>query len=419
MMRVKQSAPVAITGLGLITSLGVGVEDNWSRACAGVSGAAQIDRFATTGLRTTIAATVRDVKAAQFTVPQFCHDLSLLVVEEAIAQANIGFRGAFPGPLFLAVPPFELEWPSRLELAAESQASAPTLESLLEQAATGRFRSIDSICHHASVAMRLKERFGTQGSPVSLNTACASGATALQLGVEAIRRGDTETVLCVGADAVSVENLVRFSLLSALSTRNDRPAEASRPFSRDRDGFVMGEGAAALVLESLPAARARGARILAVLTGLGESVDPFHRTRSDPAGQAIATCIERAIYDAGLEPSMIDYVNAHGTSTPENDRCEYLALARVMKEHVARIAMSSNKSMIGHTISAAGIVEAVFSVLTLLGQRLPPTINYHQPDPDIAVDVVPNKSRDATVRRIVSNSFGFGGQNVSLVIEAA
>jgi 3-oxoacyl-[acyl-carrier-protein] synthase II len=417
-MQTGQSAPVAITGLGLVTSLGVGIGDNWSGICAGRSGVTQIDRFATAGLKTTIAATVRDLKADPFAVPQVCNDLAQLVIEEALVQAQIGGRGTFPGPLFLAVTPFELEWPGRLELAAASAADAPTMENLLQQAATGRFRAIDAACHHASLALRLKDKFGTQGSPVSLNTACASGATALQLGVEAIRRGDTQAALCVGADAVGLENLVRFSLLSALSTRNDRPTEASRPFSKDRDGFVMGEGAAAVVLESVAAARARGAKILALLTGLGESVDRFHRTRGDPAGQAIATCMTRAIGDAGLEPGMIDYVNAHGTSTPENDRCEFLALASVMQEHVARIAISSNKSMIGHTVSAAGIIEAAFSVLTLLAQRLPPTINYQTPDPDIAIDVVPNTFRDAKVQRVLSNSFGFGGQNVSLIFEA-
>jgi len=240
----------------------------------------------------------------------------------------------------------------------------------------------------------------------------------LQLGAEAIRRGETDAALCVGSDGgVNVETLIRFSLLSALSTRNDPPAQASRPFSKDRDGFVMGEGAAALVLESVASARVRGARILALLTGLGESVDPFHRTRGNPDGGPVAASMMRAIADAGIAPDAIDYVNAHGTSTPENDRAECLALSNVMGAHVRRLAVSSNKSMIGHTLSAAGAIEAAFTVLTLQHQRLPPTINYREPDPEIPLDVVPDVARDAAVHRALSNSFGFGGQNVSLVIE--
>jgi 3-oxoacyl-[acyl-carrier-protein] synthase II len=241
----------------------------------------------------------------------------------------------------------------------------------------------------------------------------------LQLGVEAIRRGDTQAALCVGTDApVNFEALIRFSLLSALSTRNDPPSRASKPFSKDRDGFVIGEGAAALVLENVDAARARGATILGLITGIGESVDPFHRTRANPDGKPIAACIAQAIADAGISAHEIDYVNAHGTSTPENDMTEYLALSTIMGERVRRVAVSSNKSMIGHTLSAAGAIEAVFTVLTLQHQRLPPTINYFEPDPDIPLDVVPNVARDATIRRALSNSFGFGGQNVSLLIEA-
>lgn len=413
----RRSDAVAITGLGLVTSLGIGKSQNWEQLCAGKSGVSRIKRFSTTGLRTTIAATVRDVAVDPFTMPEFCHELARLAVEEAVTQAGAGSHGLFPGPLFLAVPPFELEWPQRLKLAAACSTATPALDDLLRQASAGGFREIDARCQHGSVALRLKQTFGTLGSPISLNTACASGATALQLGAEAIRRGETEAALCVGADAVNVENLIRFSLLSALSTRNDFPAEASRPFSKDRDGFVMGEGAAALVVESIASAKARGAKVLALLTGLGESVDPFHRTRGDPTGGPVATCMMRAIADAGLEAGAIDYVNAHGTSTPENDKSEFVALARVMGEHIARIAVSSNKSMIGHTISAAGAIEAVFSVLTLLHQRLPPTINYRQPDPEIRLDVVANVARDAKVQRIISNSFGFGGQNVSLVLE--
>jgi 3-oxoacyl-[acyl-carrier-protein] synthase II len=267
------------------------------------------------------------------------------------------------------------------------------------------------------VAGHLADRLGTKGSPISVSTACASGASAIQLGVEAIRRQETSAALCIGTDgSVNPEALVRFSLLSALSTANDPPEAAAKPFSKNRDGFVMAEGAAALVLESYEAATARGAEILGVISGCGEMADSFHRTRSSPDGKPIIGCIRNALADAALEPDDIDYVNPHGTGTPENDKMEYLGIATVFGERASEIPVSSNKSMIGHTLSAAGTVEAVFTLLTLRHQRLPPTINYHVPDPAIPLDVVPNVARDAKVRHALSSSFGFGGQNVCLVM---
>jgi 3-oxoacyl-[acyl-carrier-protein] synthase II len=268
-----------------------------------------------------------------------------------------------------------------------------------------------------SVAENLAERFGTKGSPISLSTACASGASAIQLGVEAIRRGETGVALCVATDgSVNPEALIRFSLLSALSTSNDPPQRAAKPFSKNRDGFVMAEGAGALVLESLRHAKDRGARILGVIEGCGEMADSFHRTRSSPDGRPIIGCIRNAIADAGLSPDDIDYVNPHGTGTSENDKMEYLGVSTVFGDRANRVPVSSNKSMIGHTLSAAGAVEAVFTLLTMEHQRIPPTINYEIPDPAIPLDVVPSKARDASVRYALSNSFGFGGQNVCLVM---
>jgi 3-oxoacyl-[acyl-carrier-protein] synthase II len=263
----------------------------------------------------------------------------------------------------------------------------------------------------------LADKYGTKGSPISLSTACASGASAIQLGVEAIRRGETDAALCVATDgSVNPEALIRFSLLSALSTRNDSPHAAVRPFAKNRDGFVMAEGAGALVLESYEAATARGAKILGVLAGCGELADSFHRTRSSPDGKPIIGCVRNALSDAGIVPGQIDYINAHGTGTPENDKMEYLGISTVFGEQTGRVPVSSNKSMVGHTLSAAGAVEAVFSLLTLEHQRIPPTINYDVPDPTIPFDVVPNKARDDRVTAVMSNSFGFGGQNASLIL---
>jgi 3-oxoacyl-[acyl-carrier-protein] synthase II len=252
-----------------------------------------------------------------------------------------------------------------------------------------------------------------------VTTACASGATAIQLAVEAIRRGDTEAALSIGADCtVNNENVIRFNLLSALSAANEVPEEASKPFSGNRDGFVFSEGAAALVLEDYDAAMARGARIHAIVRGVAEQADDFHRTRSKPDGSAIIGAIRRTIEDSGLAPEEIDYINAHGTSTPENDKMEAMSLEAVFGPKIRGIPISSNKSMIGHTITAAGAIEAVFSIETIESGTIPPTINYKVPDPAIVLDVVPNVARQAPVTSVLSNSFGFGGQNACLVITA-
>jgi 3-oxoacyl-[acyl-carrier-protein] synthase II len=342
--------------------------------------------------------------------------------EEALAMAGLG-GGAFPGPLCLGMPPVELEWPQRFDLARRCDNQGGTLRYPdLAAAAAGRGDLFEGFLF-GGVAERLADRFGTRGAPVSITTACATGASAIQLGVEAIQRGEAAAALCIGADgSVQPEALIRFSLLSALSTRNEDPTKASRPFEKTRDGFVMSEGAAALVLESLESARARGATVLGLVLGCGERADSFHRTRSNPDGGAIIGAMRAAIADAGLSPADIDYVNAHGTGTPENDKMETLGMLAVFGEGQGGKGpppISSNKSMFGHTQSAAGAVEAVFSLLALRDQVLPPTINHATPDPAIPLDVVPNAARRAPVRRVLSNSFGFGGQNVCLVLGAA
>jgi 3-oxoacyl-[acyl-carrier-protein] synthase II len=412
---------VVVTGMGVLTSLGQGQADNWKALTSGVSGIRRISRFPIDGLRTTIAGTVDFVTVPEPSAPALSERLAELVIDEAIAEAAIGRAGDFPGPLFLAVPPVEMEWPQRFALAAASGANdAVTYDDLIRAASSGSFGSYYRRFLFGSVGENLAERFGTKGSPVATSTACASGGTAIQLGAEAIRRGETDAALVVGTDcSVNPESLVRFSLLSALSTRNDPPASASRPFSKDREGFVMAEGAGALVLESLASARARGATVLGVVEGCGEVADGFHRTRSSPDGKPIIACMRNALADAGVAPDTVDYINAHGTGTPENDKMEWIGVSGVFGERAGSIPMSSNKSMIGHSLTAAGAVEAIFTVLTIRNGLLPPTINYDIPDPALPVDCVPNVARAATVRRAISNSFGFGGQNVCLVLRAA
>ncbi len=418
-MKDRHGRPVVVvTGMGVVTSLGQGKDDNWAKLTAGQSGIHTINRFPIDGLRTTIAGTVDFVPFDN--APDLTTKMAALAGDEAVAEAKIGEAGRFPGPLFLGMPPVELEWPQRQDLArASGKASDITYTDILKGAAARDFSAMQTRFLFGSVGDELSDRFGTEGAPISISTACATGATAIQLAVEAIRRGETEAALVVSADgSANQESLVRFSLLSALSTRNGDPTAAARPFSKDRDGFVMAEGAGALVLESYDHAKARGATILGVVEGCGEMADSFHRTRSSPDGAPIIGCIRNALDDAGVTPADVQYVNAHGTSTPENDKMEYVGLAAVFGDHLATIAVSSNKSMIGHTLSAAGAIEAVFTLMTIRNGVIPPTINHAEADPAIRMDVVPNKAREAKVMRAISNSFGFGGQNVCLVLAA-
>ncbi|MFL5201128.1 MAG: beta-ketoacyl-ACP synthase, partial [Microvirga sp.] len=405
-LRDNQGRPlVAVTGMGTVTSLGQGKDDTWAALTAGKSGIHRINRFPTEGLRTTIAGTIDSVDVEPFCAPMLSERLAMLAAEEAVGQSGLA-QEDFPGALFIAVPPVEMEWPQREALAkASGQEGDVTYKDLLKAAASGEFKPWHDLFIFGTVADRVADRFGTRGSPISLSTACSSGATAIQLGVEAIRRGETDAALCIGTDgSVNPESLIRFSLLSALSTQNENPEGASKPFSKNRDGFVMGEGGAALVLENAESAKARGAKILGYVLGCGEKGDGFHRTRSSPDGMPAITAIRQALEDAGVVPEDIDYINAHGTSTPENDKMEAMSCTAVFGERMANLPISSNKSMIGHTLTAAGAVEAVMSLLTLATGRIPPTINYQVPDPAIPLDVVPNVARDAKVNYVLSNS---------------
>jgi len=411
---------VVVTGIGIVTSLGEGNADNWRRLTAGESGISRISRFPTEGLRTQIAGTIDWVADEPFFAPVHSINLAKKSAHEAVAQSGIGTLGKFPGPLFVANSPAETNWDQRMIVYAGSAgANSRGYDRLLKNVRAGDFSRYYQLFQFASIAEHLADEFGTRGQPISLTTACASGATSVQLGVEAIRRGDTDAALCVGTDGgICEEMVVRFNLLSALSTQNDDPQGASKPFSKSRDGFVMAEGSATLVLESYEAAKARGAKILGVVRGTGERADTFHRTRSTPDGSAIIDTITRSMADAGMTPADIDCINAHGTSTPENDKMEYLSLAAALGDELANTPISSNKSMIGHTLSAAGTIEAAISLLTIQEGVIPPTINCVEQDPNILMDVVPNVKRVKPVSSVMSNSFGFGGQNVCLIFSA-
>ncbi|WP_421989856.1 beta-ketoacyl synthase N-terminal-like domain-containing protein [Roseococcus sp.] len=400
---------IAVTGIGLVTALGSGAGTNWAALAAGTSGIRHITRFDTTGMRATIAACVDfpEDEERNFTTAARVERLARLAIAEALAQS--GLQAPFGGPLAIGMPPVEIEWPQRSamdadtypELLAKAPGSLPFYEEFL----------------FGGASARLAERFGTTGVPQVVTTACASGGSAIQLAIEAIRRGETRKVIAAGADAsLQPETLIRFGLLQALSTRNDDPQAASRPFSLTRDGFVMGDGAGALILEEEAHALERGATILGYVLGAGEAADTFHRTRSTPDGSAIVRCMQRALDDAGLAPSDIGYINAHGTSTPENDKMEAQAVRMLFGETPPPI--SSTKSMIGHTLSAAGAIEAAICLLALREQALPPTINQEDVDPELGLDTIP-VSRPHRFRAALSNSFGFGGQNVSVILGAA
>ncbi|WP_336277113.1 beta-ketoacyl-ACP synthase [Bartonella sp. CB178] len=410
---------VAITGTGVVTSLGQGKYENWKKLINGVSGIHKITRFPVEGLSTRIAGTIDFLKESSLGASVLSEKLADLAAKEALEQAVLN-EESFDGPLFLAAPPIELEWESRFSLSQEGGFdNEPSYEQILEVCRNKLHETLFETTQFGAIAEKLQKKFGTKGIPVTLSTACASGATAIQLGVEAIRRGETNRALTIATDgSVSAESLIRFSLLSALSTQNDPAEKAAKPFSYDRDGFVMAEGSGALVLESLKSALDRGATILGILAGCGETADDFHRTRSKPDASPAIESVRKALNDAKMDINEIDYINAHGTSTPENEKMEYLALSTVFGSVLEHIPISSNKSMIGHTLTAAGAIEAIFSLLTIQSGILPPTINYDNPDPAIPLDVVPNCSRKAHVNAVLSNSFGFGGQNTSLVITA-
>jgi len=406
---------VAITGIGVVTSLGIGTVDNWSRLSAGQSGIRTITRFPTEGLRSTIAGTVDALRVEPYSAADLATAIAETAGREAIAQAGIGRSGAFPGRLIVATPPSELEWPHLCALhAAGDGATPPGYARLLAAARTGAFSGLARHVRFASIADRLQDLFGTRGEPLSICTACASGATTIQLGAEALRRGDLDAVLCIGTDAtVHPEGLIRFSLLSALSTRNEVPAKASRPFAKDRDGFVVAEGAGAVVIEDYDRAKARGAPILAELMGYGMTADAADMVNPSIDGASMA--MQMALQDAAVSPSDIDYINAHGTATTVNDLNETRAIKRVFGNAANKLSISSTKSMHGHCLGAGGGIEAVAAVKAIEEKFVPATVGLDEVDPECDLDYTPNVGRKREVNYAMSNSFAFGGLNAVLV----
>jgi 3-oxoacyl-[acyl-carrier-protein] synthase II len=405
---------VAVTGLGAVTPLGEDAGSTWEGMLAGRSGVGPITQFDADGYRTTIAAEVsgwepekhfdkREVRR----VDRFAQ-FFLVAVRQAMEQAGISYSD---------------DDPAATRAGVVVGAGFGGMGSFIDEIVTLTERGPDRVSPTGvprvipNMAAGLASIEHNLLGPVScVVTACSASANAIGDGAELIRRGAADVVIAGGSEAaITTFGIATFAQARALSTRNDDPQGASRPFDADRDGFVMGEGGAALVLEDMEQATARGATVLAELTGYGMSADAYHITLPRPGGTGAARAMVNAVEDAGLSPSRIGYINAHGTSTEANDSTETAAIRIAMGEAADSVPVSSTKSMTGHILGGAGAVEAIACILALRDQVLPPTINQETPDPDCDLDYVPNMKREATLEHAMSNSFGFGGHNVSLV----
>jgi 3-oxoacyl-[acyl-carrier-protein] synthase II len=405
---------VVVTGLGLVTPLGIGVEENWDNLCKGKSGIGPITRFDASKFKTRIAGEVKGFKAEDF-VPQKMIKRLDIFVHYALAAARMAVEQAQ-----LKITP-DLA-PQVGVISGCGLGGLTTLEathSILMNRGPDRISPFFIPMLIANMAPgQIAIEFGAKGPNISVETACAAGNHAIGDSFKVIQRGAAKAMICGGVEAVITPLAVSgFNAMRALSTRNDEPEKASRPFDRDRDGFVMAEGAGMMVLEDLEFALERGATILGEIVGYGLTADAYHMTAPSPDGDGAIRCMQMALEDAGLGPEDIQYINAHGTSTDLNDVSETLAIKAVFGEHSRKLAVSSTKSMTGHLLGGAGGVESVFTVLTLKEGVIPPTINLDNPDPECDLDYVPHMARKADLSAAMTNSFGFGGTNAVLIFK--
>jgi 3-oxoacyl-[acyl-carrier-protein] synthase II len=404
---------VVVTGLGVVTAVGSNVDTFWAALVAGRSGVGPITAYDASEQEVRIAAEVKDFDASLLLGRKEARrtdrftQFALVAAEQAVSDAGLVFQGngdhgrvsvligtGIGGLCTLLdnMDTFRQRGPRRV--------SALMVPMMMPNAAAGE----------------IAIRYGLHGLSMAMASACASGTNAIGEAAGRIRRGADDVVICGGSEAVLHPlALAAFANMGAVSRRNDAPERACRPFDAERDGFVAGEGAGMLILEELEHARARGARICAEVAGYGASCDAFHITAPDENGRGAVLAMCEALTDAGVGPSEIDYINAHGTSTEMNDRTETLAIHQVFGEHAGRLAVSSTKSMIGHALGAAGAIEAVVCAKSLETGVVHPTINYETPDPECDLDYVPNQAREIHPRAVLSNSFGFGGHNAALV----
>jgi len=408
---------VVVTGTGLITALGTGTEKSWQAMLAGKSGIAPITRFDVAKLDTRFAGEVKDFVPEQFIDRREVRRMDLFA-QYAVAAAEMAVKES--GLPIGADKPNGYQQ-ERVGVIVGSGIGG--LSSLEEQHKKGLEKGFDRLSPFFIIQMIINMapglisiRYGAKGPNWSPVSACATSAHAIGEAWKSIRLGETDAVIAGGAEAaITPLGIGGFSVMKALSTHNDNPAAASRPFDKERDGFVMGEGAGIVILEELEAAKKRGANILAELVGYGANSDANHVTAPAPEGEGAARCMRLALASSGLNPEEVGYINAHGTSTQYNDANESKAIKNVFGAHARKLAVSSTKSMTGHMLGAAGGAEAVVSVLALLRGVLPPTINYTTPDPDCDLDYVPNQPREIRVEAAMSNSFGFGGTNAVLL----
>ena len=404
---------VVITGLGAITSIGLNAPDFWSNLCTGKNGAGKITRFETDGMGSKIAASINDydplayfdkktarkndrfMQFALIAAREAFKDSGLEITEENAARAGTAIGSGVGGLSFLE------EQHTVLINKGPRRVSPFLIPKMIANMAAGVV-SID---------------LGLKGHNICLVTACASGTHSIGEALKIIKYGEAEIMVAGGAEAaITPLGIAGFSNMHALTTRNDDPEHASRPFDRERDGFLMGEGSGILVIEELEHAKARDARIYAELIGYGLSGDAYHFTAPAPEGEGGARAMKAALDFGGLNPEDVDHINAHGTSTELNDKLETQAIKTVFGEHARNLHVSSNKSMIGHLLGAAGGVEAVAMTMTVKQDVVPPTINYEIPDPECDLDYVPHTARKCQVRAAASNSLGFGGHNATIVI---
>jgi 3-oxoacyl-[acyl-carrier-protein] synthase II len=413
-MELNKRRRAVITGIGLVSPLGMGIEENWNNLMQGKSGIGPITRFDTGSFATRIAGEVKDFHPEDFISKkelrkmdlflQFALAAARLALEDSRLQMNPELSnraGVIMGCGLGGITTIE-ETHKLLLDSGPRKVSPFFIPMIISNMAPG----LISIYH------------GLKGPNLSVQTACAAGTHAIGQAFHMIREGIADVMLSGGVEAtITGLGVAGFNAMRALSTQNDEPTKASRPFDLNRDGFVMGEGSAVLVLEEMHQALERGAKIYGELIGFGASGDAFHMAAPAPDGEGAARCMQSALRDAGILPTEVDYINAHGTSTDLNDKYETQAIKKVFGDHAFKLGVSSTKSMTGHLLGAAGGVEGAYTALAIDRQTMPPTINYEVPDPDCDLDYVPNQARPAPIRVALSNSFGFGGTNGSLVFK--
>jgi len=404
---------VVVTGVGLVIPAGIGTETAWKNICEGRSGIGPLTRFDPNGFETKIAGEVKGFNPEAYIEKKEIKKMDLFVqyalaaTREALEDSqlkitpeNCDRTGVIVGTGLGGLPTLEKYHQILLE-KGPSRISPFFIPMLIANLASGQ----------------IAIRFGAKGPNTCVVTACATGAHCIGDAFRAIVYGDAEAIIAGGTEAnISPLSIAGFNAMKALSTRNEEPEKACRPFEKNRDGFVVAEGAGILILEELEFALKRGAKIYGELIGYGYTGDAYHITAPSPEGEGAARCMRMAIKDAGLRPADIDYINAHGTSTPLNDLTETQAIKTVFGEHAKKVAISATKSMTGHLLGAAGSTEAIFSLLAIRDGIIPPTINYDVPDPECDLDYVPNVARRQTLTVVMSNAFGFGGTNATLVL---